>query len=250
MQVIIKDTAQEASRYIARTIIQTVRENPRAKLGLATGSSPLEIYKTLIKDHEKNGTDYQSVKTFNLDEYVGMKRSDPHSYRHYMAANLFNHINIPEANTHMPDERYKANPEAYDQKIAALGGIDLQLLGIGLNGHIGFNEPGVQADIPTHVTRLSRSTREANARFFDTLDEVPTHAITMGIRTILSAKRIFLIATGYKKADIIRAVIRNGVQDAIPATYLKTHPDVTVVLDQKAASKLQKNDLTKSGHSS
>ncbi|MFP4078446.1 MAG: glucosamine-6-phosphate deaminase [Candidatus Izemoplasmataceae bacterium] len=238
MRIIVKETAREASKHIADAIIGTVKAKPDAVLGLATGSSPLEIYSMLKTDHQNRKTDYRKVRTFNLDEYLGMNPHDPHSYRHYMEKNLFNALNIRDENTHLPDDAYKEDPAAYDERIEAEGGIDLQLLGIGLNGHIGFNEPGVKAGTLTHVTRLEESTRKANARFFESPDEVPTHAITMGIQTILSSRRIFLIATGKKKASIIRDVVDNGVNNAIPATFLKTHPDVSLILDKDAASML------------
>ena len=234
----------EAINQLASTIIaDVVLHKPTAVLGLATGSSPLGTYAELIN---KN-LDFSQVSTYNLDEYVGLEPTNPQSYHHYMQTNLFDHLNIDPANTHIPNGKaHDPHQEAlaFEQKIQATGGVDVQLLGIGENGHIGFNEPDDVFRMETFVTALTPSTIAANARYFDQPSDVPTQAITMGIGTIMRAKKIVLIATGAKKADAIAGLINGNIDPQLPASILKIHPDVTLILDEVAASQSTPTSLT------
>lgn len=204
---------------------------PACVLGLATGSSPVGMYRRLAEQYRQGLLDFSAVTTVNLDEYCGLSPEDPQSYRHFMEENLFRHINIRRENTFVPDG---LNPDreavcsAYDARIAALGGVDLQVLGIGNNGHIGFNEPDDHFTVGTHVVALKESTIQANARFFENIAQVPTHAVTMGMGAILQAKRILLLA-GAEKAAIVRQALEGPVTPQVPASLLQLHPDVTVV---------------------
>jgi len=229
----------EMSREAASIIIKQVKEKPNAVLGLATGSTVLGVYRELAADHRQYGTSYQFVRTVNLDEYVGLGPNHPNSYRYYMNEHLFSNLDIPLNETHVPDGLAADLDEEcrrYERLIDELGGIDLQLLGIGRNGHIGFNEPGTPFSSMTHVVRLAASTREANARFFPSLDDVPRHAITMGIATILRSRRIVLLASGAEKAAALARLFVGIVSPELPASALRLHPDVTVIADQEALS--------------
>ncbi|MBB6283284.1 glucosamine-6-phosphate deaminase [Geobacillus subterraneus] len=229
----------DMSRQAARMIIEQVKEKPTAVLGLATGSTVLGVYHELVADHRQCGTSYQFVRTVNLDEYVGLGPDHPNSYRYYMNEHLFSNLDIPLDETHVPDGLAADLDEEcrrYEQLIDALGGIDLQLLGIGRNGHIGFNEPGTPFSSTTHVVELAASTREANARFFPSLDDVPHYAITMGIATILRSRRIVLLASGAEKAAALARLFGGVISPELPASALHLHPDVTIVADQKALS--------------
>ncbi|HEY8435634.1 MAG TPA: glucosamine-6-phosphate deaminase [Haloplasmataceae bacterium] len=240
MEVRVFDTYEELSREAANIIIAHVRQNSTAVLGLATGSSPLGLYRELIRDHKENGTSYQNVMTFNLDEYVGLEKTHPQSYYYFMMENLFNHINIPLDHINIPNGTAKdiaAECQRYNERLAQHT-IDIQILGIGANGHIGFNEPGTPFDSTTHFVKLDEKTRQDNARFFSSIDEVPTHAITMGIQNIMAAKKIILLASGTSKADAIYGMIKGPVDPQLPASILQTHSDVLVFLDKEAASKL------------
>lgn len=240
MEVRVFDTYEELSREAANIIIAHVRQNSTAVLGLATGSSPLGLYRELIRDHKENGTSYQNVMTFNLDEYVGLEKTHPQSYYYFMMENLFNHINIPLDHINIPNGTAKdiaAECQRYNEQLAQHT-IDIQILGIGANGHIGFNEPGTPFDSTTHFVKLDEKTRQDNARFFSSIDEVPTHAITMGIQNIMAAKKIILLASGTSKADAIYGMIKGPVDPQLPASILQTHSDVLVFLDKEAASKL------------
>lgn len=209
-----------------------------AVLGLATGSSPEGLYAEMVKDHKENGTSYKDVKTYNLDEYVGIDRNDPQSYYTFMNEHLFKDIDIDPANTHVPYGSTAEDAKAYDDEVK---GVDVQLLGIGRNGHIGFNEPGTPFDERTHIVELTESTRDANKRFFDDdINKVPTHAITQGIGTVMDAKKILLVANGDSKADAVKAMVEGPVDPACPASVLQNHPDVIVIVDEAAASKLTK----------
>ena len=204
---------------------------PACVLGLATGSSPVGMYRRLAEQYRQGLLDFSAVTSVNLDEYCGLSPEDPQSYRYFMEENLFRHINIRRENTFVPDG---LNPDreavcaAYDARIAALGGVDLQVLGIGNNGHIGFNEPDDHFTVGTHVVALKESTIQANARFFEDISQVPTHAITMGMGAILQAKRILLLA-GAEKAAIVRQAMEGPVTPHVPASLLQLHPDVTIV---------------------
>ncbi|RYM05671.1 glucosamine-6-phosphate deaminase [Sporolactobacillus sp. THM7-7] len=241
MKTISVSNEKEMSRKAAEIIIALIRENPNAVLGLATGGTPEGTYRALALDHQKNKTTYRSVRTVNLDEYVGLDANDPNSYHAYMEEHLFRHIDIPQDQHFLPNgsaESLEAECRRYDRMIERLGGIDLQLLGIGENGHIGFNEPGTPFQTATHVVTLTESTRRANARYFENIDEVPAQAITMGISTILKSKAILLLASGEKKADAVRRLLTETQNTDFPASSLIAHPNVTVIADREAMSRV------------
>ena len=214
---------------------------PGKVLGLATGSTPLGLYQRMVKDHKENGTSYKDIKSFNLDEYVGLPISHPESYYAFMHRNLFDHIDIMEENAHVPSglgEDLEDQAKHYDEMIDN-DPVDIQLLGIGSDGHIAFNEPGTPFDSPTHVTDLAESTIKDNCRFFDNdISKVPTQAVTQGIGTIMKAKNILLIATGANKAKAVKDMIDGPVDEACPASILQKHPNVTIIVDEAAASLL------------
>jgi len=239
MKIIQVKDYHEMSQRTADIIIQKVKQAKRMNLGLATGGTPKGLYEQLIKDHQKNGTSYQHVTTFNLDEYIGLDKNDSNSYHYYMAKSLFNHIDVPKSQIHLPNgvtENHTKECKDYEQLIEDLGGIDLQVLGIGQNGHIGFNEPGTPFQSPTHIVTLEESTRQANARYFNTLEDVPTHAITMGIASIMKSKEILLLVSGEKKAEAMQKLLNGEISEDFPASVLKRHHHVTIVADQKALS--------------
>ncbi len=238
MKIAVCENYDELSNKAFEVIKEQVVAKPDSVLGLATGSSPVGMYKDMIKDHKENGTSYKDVVTYNLDEYVGIDRNDPQSYYTFMNENLFSEIDIDPKNTHVPYGNTKEDCEKYEDSV---NGVDIQVLGIGQNGHIGFNEPGTPFDEPTHIVDLTENTREANARFFDNdIDKVPAQAITQGIGTIMKAKKILLVANGANKADAVKAMIEGPVSVECPASVLQNHPDVVVVIDKEAASKLSK----------
>ena len=216
---------------------------PGKVLGLATGSTPIGLYQRMVKDHKENGTSYKDIKSFNLDEYVGLPISHPESYYAFMHTNLFDHIDIPEENTHVPSglgEDLDGQAKQYDEMIEQ-SPVDCQILGIGSDGHIAFNEPGTAFDSGTHVTDLAESTIKDNCRFFDNdITKVPTQAVTQGIGTIMKAKNILLIANGANKAKAIQAMIEGPIDEACPASILQKHPSVIVIVDEPAASLLKK----------
>ena len=220
--------------------MELLNRKPEAVLGLATGSTPLDLYAELGRLCAAGKLSFARAKSFNLDEYIGLEGTHDQSYRYFMDHNLFRHIDIKPENTHVPSGFVKDDAEAeqYDADIAAAGGIDLQLLGIGNNGHIGFNEPLTPFTSLTHIVKLTESTREANKRFFNSIDEVPTHAVTMGIHTVMLAKSIILMAFGAGKAGIIKATVEGKPTISVPASLLQLHEDVEVYLDQDAASEL------------
>ena len=229
---------KEIAKMAAQRYVQLINNKPNAILGGATGSTPIPLYKELIKQYKAGHVSFKNVKSFNLDEYVGLEGTHDQSYRYFMNHQLFNHIDIDIENTHVPSGIDIKNPSRYDDEIKAAGGVDLQLLGIGVDGHIGFNEPGTKLDSLTHVVKLEQNTREVNSRFFKSIDEVPTHAVTMGIKTVMNARSIILIATGKSKADIVKAFIEGPVTTKVPASILQLHPFVEVYLDEEAAAKL------------
>ena len=239
MKIIKAKDYEDMSRKAANIISAQVILKPDCVLGLATGSTPIGAYKQLAAWYEKGDVDFAEVSTYNLDEYRGLSHDDPQSYHYFMRENFFDHINIDLNNTHVPDG---SNPDAaaacseYDKIVAAAGYPDLQLLGIGNNGHIGFNEPDDHFSKGTHCVDLTESTIQANARFFDKPEDVPTQAYTMGIGTIMRAKRILLIASGKDKAAIVKEALFGPVRPQVPASILQLHPDVTVVLDEESAS--------------
>ena len=242
MKVIICKDALEVSKEAFKVMKEVISSTTNPVLGLATGSSPIPLYERLIEDHNENHTDYTNVTTFNLDEYVGLPKEHVESYYSFMHKNLFNGIEIPEENVHLPSGlgNLEENCKHYEELLSKVK-VDVQLLGIGSNGHIGFNEPGTAFDSKTHIVTLKESTRKDNARFFDCLgEEVPTEAITMGIGTIMNAKKILLIATGENKANAVEGMINGPITEDMPASILQNHPDVVVIVDEKAASKLSK----------
>ncbi|WP_133581866.1 glucosamine-6-phosphate deaminase [Aureibacillus halotolerans] len=225
--------AKEAANYI----VEHLKKRDASVLGLATGSTPVGTYKELIAMHKEGKVSFANVHTFNLDEYVGLKNTDTNSYHYYMKELFFSHIDVPEDQFHLPKgtaEDIEAECHTYEKLIRQTGGIDLQLLGIGTNGHIGFNEPGTSFQSRTHVVTLDESTREANARFFDAIEDVPTHAITMGIESILEAKDILLLVAGKEKGEALSELLYGDVREDIPATALRKHPSVTVIVDTEA----------------
>lgn len=244
MRLLVEENYEELSRVCAEKIVEVVRNKPDAILGLATGSTPEGVYKYLIKYYEEGLVDFSKVTTFNLDEYVGLPANDPNSYRYYMNDKLFKHINVKPENIHIPNgtsDNYEEECREYDKLIEDMGGIDLQLLGIGNNGHIGFNEPSSFLYRGTHITDLTEETIKANSRFFEDEKDVPRKAITMGIGNILHAKSIILIANGYAKSDIIADIIEGNITTTIPASVLHLHSNVLVITDEQAASKLNKS---------
>ena len=244
MNVIIVENYDEMSRLAAINIKDVITENPNAILGLATGSTPIGTYKELIKMNSDNEIDFSKVKTINLDEYIGLSEKNTQSYRYFMNENLFNHINIKKENTFLPNGLAKDIQEEtknYDKKIDELGGIDIQILGIGTNGHIAFNEPGDILTSGTHLTNLTESTINANSRFFNSIEEVPKTAITMGLGQIMKSKKILLLAYGENKAEVVKEVLSGKITSRNPATMLQMHTDVTIIVD-KTIGDLLKND--------
>lgn len=243
MKVIVVDNYDQVSDEAFKVMKDVLDSKENPVLGLATGSSPIGLYQRMIKDHQDTGRDYSKVTTFNLDEYVGLDKHHQESYYSFMHTNLFNGIEIPEENTHVPLGDTDDLDKAAKDYEAAMDNyhVDIQLLGIGANGHIGFNEPGTSFDSLTHVVELKEKTRKDNARFFDPLgEEVPTHAITMGIATIMKAKKILLVANGENKAGAIKAMVEGEVSEECPASILQKHDDVVVIVDKAAASLLSK----------
>jgi len=243
----IYDDNEDASIYIAQQIAETIREkNSRQEkcvLGLATGSSPIRVYKELVRLHQEEGLSFKNVLTFNLDEYYPMPAESIQSYVYFMHNHLFNHIDIPEKNVYIPDGTLNEKDiyefcQSYEQQIKEAGGIDIQILGVGRTGHVGFNEPGSGINSPTRLISLDSITMRDAAGDFSALENVPRRAITMGIQTIMGASRIFLMAWGEKKADIIRQTVEGQISDSIPATFLQKHPHVEFILDKAAAAEL------------
>ncbi len=240
MKIIVCKSKEEVAKEAAKFVIDLVKEKNDCILGLATGSTPLGLYNELINDYNENGTSYKNVTTFNLDEYVGIDPSHEQSYHTYMQSNLFDKIDIKQDNVNLPNAvgDLEANAKEYETRIKEAGGIDLQILGIGSNGHIAFNEPGEDFESVTRVIELMESTRNDNSIFFESLDEVPTHAISMGIKSIMGASKILLLATGEGKADAINKMINGEVDESLPASVLQRHNDTILILDEDAARKL------------
>ena len=237
MQFIVCDSYDEMSRAGADIIADLMKAKPACILGLATGSTPVGMYRELIRKNRDGEIDFSAVETYNLDEYYPITPDNDQSYRYFMNKNLFDEVNIDKANTHVPDGAAadaEAACRAYDEAYAKTGGADIQVLGIGQNGHIAFNEPEEALTVGTHVTGLTEDTIRANSRFFASIDEVPTRALTMGMGSIMMAKRIILLANGKNKHAAVAAMRDDKVTTAIPATLLKLHPDVTVICDKEA----------------
>lgn len=241
MRIIIVENYAEMSSKAADMLGSQVILKPNSILGLATGDTPLGIYKRLIEMYEEKKLDFSEVKSFNLDEYYGIDKDNTQSYNYYMMNNLFNYINIKKENINIPNGMAKDIEKEcldYDKRIEEQGGIDLQILGIGVNGHIGFNEPDVKFESGTHLVSLDEKTIESNSRFFKSKEEVPTKAISMGIKTIMHSKKIILLANGISKADAIFKTVKGKISPEVPASILQLHRDVTVIIDKEAASKL------------
>lgn len=239
--LIVTKDYHEMSQEGADIITSLLKEKPGASLGLATGSTPLGLYSELIKKYKAGQLSFKEVSTYNLDEYYPIDKSNRQSYAYFMRTNLFNHVDIQLQNTHIPNGMAKNSTLeglAYEEKIRATKGLDLQVLGIGSNGHIGFNEPSDVFEPLTHRVQLNESTLLDNARFFESIDKVPTEAITMGIGTIMSAKKILLLASGTEKASIIKEMLTGKINPYIPASILQLHPAVTIIVDEPAAHEL------------
>lgn len=237
MEVIIKNNYEEISKLAADYLINTVKAKNDAILGLPTGSTPIGMYQEVINRYKDN-ISFQNVRTFNLDEYVGLDKSNLNSYRYFMDENLFSHIDIKEENIHIPNgvatdiEKECIN---YENLLKTTGQMDIMYLGIGHNGHIGFNEPDEFFEPYTHIVKLTEDTIEANKRFFDNIESVPQTAITMGIKTIMSAKKIILLASGESKAEAILKTVKGKITPRVPASILQLHNDVTLIIDKDAA---------------
>ena len=237
---------QDVSRKAANIMSAQIIMKPNAVLGLATGSTPVGLYKQLIEMYNEHRVDFSHVKTVNLDEYAGLSGDNDQSYRYFMNTNLFDHVNIDKNKTYVPNGLEEDSDKAcadYNEIIRSVGGIDIQLLGIGGNGHIGFNEPGEAFEKETHCVDLTESTIKANARFFESMDEVPKQAYTMGIKNIMAAKKILLVATGSAKADALYKSLYGPITPNVPASILQLHQDVTVVADEDALSLIKEKGL-------
>lgn len=238
MKLIVVDNYEKLSKVAAYEFAKIIKEKPDAVLGLATGGSPVGMYKELIRMYENKELDFSKVTTVNLDEYIGLNPEHEQSYRNFMNKNLFNHINVNMEKTFIPNGLAKDlefECKEYDKKIMELGGIDIQLLGVGNNGHIAFNEPDDELYSETHIISLTKNTIKANARFFDNIDDVPKQAITMGVGGIMKAKKIILIASGASKAEAIKGLLSGKVTTENPASMLQMHRDVIVIVDKEAA---------------
>jgi len=244
MRVIITNSYDEMSKEAAKIVAGQIYLKPDSVLGLATGSTPLQMYKKLIAVHEMVGLDFSQVTSFNLDEYIGMSPDNPQSYHYFMKHNFFDFINIKPENIFIPDgmaEDIDAEGKRYDALIEEKGGIDLQILGIGRNAHIGFNEPDIKFEATTHKVKLDDETIEANSRFFENESEVPRYAISMGIKTIMLAKKVVLLASGSNKAEAVYNAVYGSISPSAPASILQLHRDVTVIVDREAGALLQKH---------
>ena len=241
MLVIVKETYDLMSKEAAKLVADRLRKKPNLVLGLATGSTPIGLYKELIRMHKEEGLDFSKVTTFNLDEYVGVPPSHDHSYHYFMHENLFKHINLDPRHIHVPLGMTKdvdAFCDWYERRMAECGGIDLQVLGIGANGHIAFNEPGSSLGSRTRIKTLTGTTRLDNARFFNSKEEVPQYAITMGVGTIMDAKELLLLANKTPKADAVKLAVEGPITAMCPASIIQMHRLAFVFLDKEAASKL------------
>jgi glucosamine-6-phosphate deaminase len=246
MLVILKRDDEEISRQAAQLIASAVRKKPALTLGLATGSTMVGVYQHLVALHKQGSLDFSRVVTFNLDEYLGLSAAHPQSFHYFMQENLFAHVNIDPRNIHIPDGTIRSNYDeycaSYEESIRKAGGIDLQLLGIGRNGHIGFNEPTSSIGSRTRLKVLSQETMDDNSKFFGPSEESPQCAITMGIGTILEARKVLLLATGASKSEAIAKSIEGPITSAVSASALQLHPDVTFIVDDDAASQLTQRD--------
>lgn len=240
MKIIRCKDYENVSQKASELVIEQIKGNSESVLGLATGSTPIRLYEKLVESYKKREISFKEVLTYNLDEYIGVDQNHPQSYYQYMYKHLFSQVDIKKSNIHIPSSNAKKvdkTPGMYN-KVLERNKIDLQILGIGTNGHIGFNEPGTPFGNETFIVELDEQTRKDNMRFFDSLEEVPKYAITMGIKNIMMSKKIILMASGIEKAEAIYKMVRGEVTDKLPASILQLHPDVIVVVDEAAASKL------------
>ncbi|MBQ8291814.1 MAG: glucosamine-6-phosphate deaminase [Clostridia bacterium] len=240
MKIIVTENYEEMSQKASEIIIGIVKNNPNAVLGLATGTSPIGTYQNMIKDHKENGTSYKNVSTVNLDEYVGLTADHDQSYAYFMRKNLFDGLDIDQTNTNLPcgsAKDLKAECDRYNALLAKKVP-DVQVLGLGSNGHIGFNEPGTPIDSVTHLVDLTESTIKDNSRLFASVDEVPRQALSMGIKNIMQAKSIVMVVSGKNKAAAVKGMVNGAVTPDLPASALQLHPFVTVICDKDAASLL------------
>ena len=242
MLVIVKENYDEMSKEAAKRVAALIRKKPDAVIGFATGSTPIGLYKELIRMHKEEGLDFSKITTFNLDEYVGLPPEHPESYHYFMWENLFKHVNVDPRSVHIPHgmaDDIDAFCEWYEERIKQAGGIDLQILGIGANGHLAFNEPGSSLGSRTRIKTLTEKTRRDNARFFDNdINKVPKYAITMGIGTIMEARELLLLASGENKADAIKATVEGPITAMVPATIVQMHRRAVLIIDKEAGSKL------------
>jgi len=239
MEIKLISSYDEMSKLTAKIVAEQIINKPNTVLGLATGSTPKGMYRELVRLYKKGKLDFSKVTTFNLDEYLGLSPGHPQSYHYYMYENLFNHVNIEEKNIHMPKGDTKDPVREclnYEKEIEKVGGIDLQILGIGINGHVGFNEPDINLEVRTHIVQLSDDTIAANSRFFRNLNEVPKKAITMGIKTIMKSKKIILMAWGLEKKEAVLKAISRRINTKIPASLLQLHNDIILIVDKKIYS--------------
>lgn len=239
MKILVCKDYEELSLKSAEIIVNQINQKKDSVLGLATGGTPVGMYKELVKSYREGKVDFGKVITFNLDEYYGVDHENINSYHYYMNTNFFDHVNVERKNINIPNGMSKdieKECREYDEKIQNMGGIDLQVLGVGLNGHIGFNEPAKELMSGTHITDLTKETINANARFFEDISQVPTRAITMGMATILRSKKIVVLINGKNKSKIFDKITGKKITTQIPATLLQLHPDVTIVVDEQAAT--------------
>jgi glucosamine-6-phosphate deaminase len=245
MEVIIQKDYERMSKAAAEIVVEVLNAKPNAVLGMATGSTPLGLYQELVRLHTEEQLDFSYVTTFNLDEYVGLAPNHPQSYHYFMHENFFKHVNVPPQNVNIPSgstSNYRAFCEWYEQRIAECGGIDLQILGIGSDGHIAFNEPTSSMSSRTRLKTLSKQTIDDNARFFKERKEVPVYAITMGVGTILDAGKLILLASGKGKAKAIAQTVEGPITGMVTASALQWHRDAKVIIDEEAASELKMRD--------
>lgn len=247
MRLISAKDSEEAGILAANILAEQIRSKPDSVLGLATGGTPLGVYKTLVSLYRSGSLDFANIRSVNLDEYAGLAADHPQSYAHYMHSNLFSNVNIHPSNVHIPAGIATDPTEEcrrYDELIADLGGIDLQLVGIGHNGHIGFNEPSDHFTKGTHCVDLTQSTIYANARYFENTSDVPTQAYTVGVETIFRARKILMVVIGKDKASILKKALTGPVTPSVPASILQLHPDFTIVADADALTELNSRKLS------
>ncbi|UFJ41444.1 glucosamine-6-phosphate deaminase [Brevibacillus humidisoli] len=242
MKLQVFDNYDQVSRRAAEIVIEESRKHPQLVLGLATGSTPIGLYREMVQVYQRGQLDFSEATTFNLDEYYPITPDHPQSFRRFMQEHLFDHVNIAPERIHFLSGTaadVESECSRYEAAIEAAGGIDIQVLGIGENGHIGFNEPGTPFHLKTHKVALTENTIQANSRFFERIEDVPRHALTMGISSIMRSRKILLLASGEKKAEAIKAALQGPVTEELPASVLQLHPDVTVMVDKTAATQLE-----------